>query len=106
MRERDEELERRFAELRAGDRRSIPPFDAVVRRPRPRRSRVPLLAAALVVIALGAGIVLPRLRGVRSADVGIATWESPTAALLTVPGSDLLRHVPSISESVIHLEEQ
>src|SRR4029077_16635135 len=99
------ELERRFAELRAGDRRSIPPFDAVVRRARPRRSRAPLLAAALLGIALGAGIVLPRPRGGQRGAVGIATWESPTASLLTFPGSDLLRHVPSISESVIHLEE-
>jgi hypothetical protein len=103
MKERDEDLERRFAELRVGDRRGIPSFEQVSGRPRPRRSWAPLLAAAALVVAIAA--VVPRLRGTRSVGVGIAEWRSPTASLLTVPGSDLLRNVPSISESVIHLEE-
>ena len=105
MKEHDEDLEKRFAELRAWDRCAIPSFEALVGRPR-RTSRAPLLAVAALVIAVAAVVLLPRLRGVRSEAVGVAGWQSPTASLLVVPGSDLLRTVPSISESVIHLEEQ
>jgi hypothetical protein len=105
MKEHDEDLERRFAELRAWDRRAIPSFEALVGRPR-RPSRAPLLAVAALVITVAAIALLPRLRGARSDAVGIADWQSPTASLLVVPGSDLLHTVPSISESVIHLEEQ
>jgi hypothetical protein len=108
MKERDEELERRFAEMRAGDRRRVPSFDAVLSRPRRRPFRAPLLAAVALVgmVAVAGVLMLPRLRGGPREGVGIAEWQSPTASLLVVPGSDLWRNVPSISESVIHLEAQ
>jgi len=106
MTERDEDLETRFAELRTGDRGRSPSFDAVLRRPSRRPSRAPLLVLAALIVA-GAGVVLlPRFRRGPGDGVGIADWQSPTASLLIGPGSDLLRTVPSISESVIHLEEQ
>lgn len=106
MNANDKDLERQFAELRAGDRRGIPSFDAVVSRPRRPSSRAPLLAVAVLMAAVAGVVVLPRLRAGRSEGVGIADWQSPTASLLVVPGSDLLRNVPSISQSVIHMEEQ
>ena len=105
MKERDEDFGRRFGEMRAWDRRNIPSFDAVVRRSRRLRSRVPLLAAAALVIGVAVLLVLSRPREGRS-ETGIAMWQSPTASLLVIPGSDLLHTVPSLSESVIHLEEQ
>ncbi len=105
MRE-DQDLAGRFAELRAGDRRGVPSFDDLVRRPRRPSFLAPLLAAAAVAVTIVVLALLPRLRGNKSAGVGIAEWQSPTASLLAVPGSDLLRTVPSISESVIHTEDQ
>lgn len=105
MRQGDEDLEKRFADLRAWERPGMPTFAAVVNRHRRRPSRVPLLAAAALIVAAGV-VLLPRFRGGPGEAVGIAQWQSPTAWLLAVPGPDLLRHVPSLSESVIHLEEQ
>ena len=106
MNDQDDDLDRRFAGLRRWDARHTPGFDAVVRRPRPRRPLAPLLGSVLVAAGLVLSVVIFRLRG-RSGEgaMSILIWRSPTASLLNLPGAKLLTTVPSLSESIIHTEE-
>lgn len=105
MTERDEDLEGRFAELRSRDRARTPAYEAVIAGPRRRPKWVPLLAAVVAVV-VGAG-VLRWSRGSAAPDGSwLANWSSPTAPLLNPAGADLVSKVPSVSESVIKLEDQ
>ena len=102
--DRDDDLTRRFAELKRWDEGRTPPFDAVLRSRRPRPVRwVPLAAAAALV---GLTLVLvPRLTSRPGERIRwLVDWQSPTTSLLTVPGADFNR-MPSLSTSVIHMEE-
>jgi len=106
MSEQDHDLEERFAELKRYDRGRVPRYERIVGLPRGRWRPAPLLAAALLAVALGGGLIL-RSRGSRSAAASwLADWTSPTAALLQTPGRELMTTVPSVSESVITLEAQ
>jgi hypothetical protein len=101
----DEDLQRRFAALREHDARSIPGFDALVRRAaaRPlRRGRRAALVAAGITVLVVAGAVGTLL--LRRPAFALATWRSPTEFLLHGPGEEILRAVPSVSASVVRLE--
>lgn len=102
----DDDLARRFAELRSWDGRRAPSFDASVRAPRPGPVRwVPLAAVAAVAGLVVLSLVVPRLRPHPGERIRwLVNWESPTTSLLAVPGPDVSR-VPSLSASVIHPEE-
>lgn len=104
--ERDDDLGRRFAELKRWDRRRTPSFDALMRTPRPTGVRwVPIAAAAtLLGIALGVGALLKARPGERIR--WLVDWQSPTAALLTVPGPDFASTAPLLSTSIIHTEAE
>jgi len=102
----DHDLEERFAQLKRYDRGRVPAYERIVGLPRPRRRPAPLLVAALLVVALGGGLIV-KSRGSRADAVSsIADWTSPTAGLLHPPGSELMSTVPSVTESVITLEAQ
>lgn len=106
MSERDDDLDRRFAELRRWDARHIPAFQTVLRVRNPRRSPAPLLAGVALGLAAVGTVVVFRLRARPKDQVtSVVTWRSPTASLLNPPGAQLLTTVPSVSESVIQMEE-
>lgn len=106
MTERDGDLAGRFAELRSRDRARTPAYEAVIAGPRRRPRWVPLLAAAAVAVVAVAG-VLRWSRGPAAPDGSwLANWSSPTAPLLKPAGADLVSKVPSLSQSVINLEDQ
>lgn len=104
----DADLRRLFAELRERDRRTVPGFEALVARARVRpvraRARAPLLIAAMAVLVLIAGVAAVLLLRHPAPSVALASWRSPTAFLLHVPGEDILRTVPSASASIVRLE--
>jgi hypothetical protein len=107
--EGDEELRRRFRELKAHDHRGARAFDAVLasaRRPvnRPRRfSPVRRAAAAVLVIAAGAAALTVLRNRPRSEQVAISSWHSPTEWLLKVRPTSL-DSVPEVTASVIRLD--
>jgi hypothetical protein len=107
----DDQLRHIFAELRQEDQGPVPPFErvwaAAASRTGRRRSRVrwavtAACAAAAVVLAV---ILLHRQSGPDiAAAAQLAAWRSPTAALLRVPGDDILRTVPSVGASLTRFE--
>lgn len=107
----DDQLRRIFAELRHKEQGPVPPFEHVWATAAARTGRrqsqvrwavVSAFAAAAVVVAV---ILLHRPNG---SDIDTATqlaaWRSPTAALLRVPGDDILRTVPSVGASFMRIE--
>ena len=116
----DVTLRERFTKLKAEDAERAPDFDAMygaaveadsgpVRRADrwAPAARWGVVATTLAAAAL-AGILLTKpdldsefdaLIASYSVEFGGAQWHSPTAALLTAPGSDLISNVPSISGS-------
>ena len=105
--DRDEDLRRRFQELKARDRRVTPSFDAVVAAARARR-RAPLrpvrwAAAAVLVIAAGLATGTVLHHRARAEQVAIGSWRSPTEWLLTVRPTSL-DSVPDVTASVIKLD--
>ena len=100
----DNELRRRFTELREADRNRAPGFAYTFGRARARnlrrtpRLRPLVIAAAVVVVALS----LAYGRSVsRSEAPAIATWRAPTDVLLQTPGSELLSEMPALGASVL-----
>ena len=107
----DERLRRIFAELRQAGHAATPPFERVWAsavagkvRGNPRA----WLAAAVSCIAVAVGVVVMVLRhGAPSgfeAAAQLAAWRSPTASLLRVPGTDILRVVPGVGASLVRPE--
>ena len=104
----DDQLRRIFAELRQRDQGPVPSFEhmwaAAAARTGRRPSRVRwAVAAACAAAAVVVGvIVLHRPSGSDfAAATELAAWRSPTAALLRVPGDDILRSVPSVGTSLM-----
>ena len=107
----DDQLRRIFSELRQGDQGPVPPFErawaAAAARTGRRPSRVPwavasACAAAVVVVAL---VLLHRQNDLGlEAATQLAAWRSPTAALLRVPGDDVLRTVPSVGAALMRFD--
>jgi len=87
MRAIDDELRRRFADLREADRESMPSFQGMLetaRVPEPRRWRTTwtwAAAAAVLIICIGAGLRW-RARAASEPPMTISTWQSPTAGLM------------------------
>ena len=116
----ENELRRRFAELRDADREGAPDFvhtydracmDPIwrlqgnlgrksrsSRRPRLRVRRLVIGAAAAVVLA----VLMNRARSL-SPEVTpeVASWRAPTDVLLDTPGSELLGTMPALCESIL-----
>ena len=107
----DGQLRRIFAELRQREQGPVPPFERVWatasartgrRQSRFRWALATACAAAAVVVAV---ILLHRQRGPDlAAATRLVAWSSPTAALLRVPGDDILRIVPSVGASLMRIE--
>jgi len=107
----DDQLRRIFAELRQGDQGPVPPFERVWATAAARTGRRPsrvrwavatACAAAVVVVAV---ILLHRPSGSDfAAATQLVAWRSPTAALLRVPGDDILRAVPSVGAALMRFE--
>src|SRR5437868_3052996 len=103
----DDELKRRMVELRERDRRSgVPTLDAVMshsRRPVPlsHGTTVPLAAAIAALLVLGV-LARGRVLAPEEQQIAVATWTSPTASLLAVPGLQLT--TASLTSSVVNLE--
>jgi ferric-dicitrate binding protein FerR (iron transport regulator) len=118
----ENELRRRFGELRDADRESAPDFAGTydrartdptsrlqesphhdirsARRPRFRvRPLAIAAAAAVLVVAVWTGRA--RFFSPSGATSAIATWRAPTDVLLDTPGSELLGAMPALGESIL-----
>ena len=102
----DNELRRRFAQLREADRERAPTFAHTYRDARPisrawlgTRLLVIGAAAAVLFVAvwLGRASSFPR----SETTPAIVTWRAPTDVLLDTPGSELLGAMPALSASVL-----
>jgi hypothetical protein len=107
----DDRLERLFAEMRAAERGHASPFDRVwarvearAARRRPRRAAWWGASAALAA----AGVALLLLTGRSESEVELAAslmaWRSPTEFLLSLPGEEMIRTVPSVATSFVRLQ--
>jgi hypothetical protein len=112
-------LRRQFGELRERERRHAPTYGDVMVRARERAARPPrragwqrgVVAAAAVIVALSLFVVrrhVQRERGTFSApsaasslDASLPSWASPTASLLSTPGSNRLRTLPDLRASLV-----
>ena len=104
----DNELRRRFTELREADRNRTPGFARTYGDARARRSRRatrgvrPLvLAAAAVVVIAALSLAYGRSTTPSTTTPAIATWRPPTDVLLQTPGSELLGDMPALGASVL-----
>jgi hypothetical protein len=96
MRVIDDELRRRFGDLREADRESMPSFQGMVetaRLPEPRRWRTTwtwAAAAAVLIVGIGAGWRWTT-RAASEPALTISTWQSPTAGLMrtSLPGASV-----------------
>lgn len=104
----DNELRRRFTELREADRDRAPAFAQIYGRARARASlrRTPhirplVLAAAAVVVIAALSLAYGRSNTSSTTTPAIATWRAPTDVLLQTPGSELLGVMPALSKSIL-----
>ena len=104
----DNELRRRFTELREADRNRIPGFARTYGDARARRSgrtmrglRPLVLAAAAVVVIAALSLAYGRSTTPSTTAPAIATWRPPTDVLLQTPGSELLGDMPALGASVL-----
>jgi hypothetical protein len=107
----DDQLRRYFAELGQREQGPVPPFErvwataAARARRRPPRTRWAVAAACAAAAVAVAMILLHRKGGSDyAAATQLAAWSSPTAALLRVPGDEILRSVPSVGATIIRFE--
>jgi hypothetical protein len=103
----ENELRRRFAELREVDRDRAPGFAQTHGRAR-SSSRGPTLRPRALVIGAAAAVAIAAiwLAQTRSfsppaATPAIATWRAPTDVLLQTPGSELLGEMPALGRSIL-----
>ena len=104
----DNELRRRFTELRDADRDRTPGFARTYGDARARRSRRAMrgmrplvLAAAAVVVIAAISLAYGRSVTPPTTTPPIATWRAPTDVLLQTPGSELLGEMPALSKSIL-----
>jgi hypothetical protein len=102
----DNELRRRFTELREADQNRAPGFAYTFGRARalrtlrrPLRLRPLVLAAAVVITVLS--LAYGRSVSQSEAPTAIATWRAPTDVLLQTPGSELLGEMPALGRSIL-----
>ena len=104
----ENELRRRFDQLRVADRDRVPGFAQISERARTRRRlRVPPRLRPLVIGVAAAVAILSifQARGRSStpaaATPAITTWRAPTDVFLTAPGIELLGSMPTLGASVL-----
>jgi len=104
----DNELRRRFAELREADKHRTPGFARMYGDARAHRSRRSLrglrplvLAAAAAVVIAALSLAYGRSTTQPTTTPPIATWRAPTDVLLQTPGSELLGVMPALSKSIL-----
>lgn len=104
----DERIRRLFEELRASDRRLIPPFprvwqQAMALRARPRWSVRAWIPAAMAAVAVAAITIVTLFHLVSSSryratdSTNLAEWRSPTAYLLRYPGQEFYRDTSELN---------
>jgi hypothetical protein len=104
----DQDLQKQFQALREETAPGVPSFRALLARARARRAlssrRIPWLATAGMVVAVGAVALLFARPGPRGARIDLTTvhWKAPTDFLLELPGDRLLRSLPELGR-VTHL---
>lgn len=99
----DRDLRELFAGLRREDRAHAGDFSIFLQRARPRASSIRLFAWVAAGMAVTIAVVvmsMPRSerRGIGSPEISITEWKSSTDFLLSTPGLELLRTIPSIGE--------
>jgi hypothetical protein len=97
------ELRERFAQLRADERRGIPPFNLQARVRTHRPAWRPIAAAAVLLLVVIAAVTLrPRptefSASDRAAVRSVAAWHPPTDFLMQTPGSEMLTTTPRIPD--------
>lgn len=105
MTDEDTDLRERFAQLRAEELRSVPPFRRQARS-RPQRLRWKMVAAtvALLLVAVISAVGVRRREAKtfsdsdRAAVRSLAAWHAPTDVLLRTPGDQLLTTTPRIPD--------
>jgi hypothetical protein len=103
----DNELRRRFTELREADRNRTPGFARTYGDARARRSRRmmrgvrPLVLGAAAVVVIAALSLAYGRSTTTSTTTAIVTWRAPTDVLLQTPGSELLGVMPALSKSIL-----
>ena len=98
-----EAMRRLFTALRDADRRASPGFEAVLGRPRSPVASAAALSSFMVLAAvtvIAAVVVAKRSHSVPAGPT-LSAWQAPTDVLLSTPGIEVLRSVPSISASVL-----
>ncbi|HEY1435158.1 MAG TPA: hypothetical protein VGG65_07270 [Thermoanaerobaculia bacterium] len=109
--EPDRDLAPLFEAERRADETAAPDMDALLGRPRIRRTRTSVPVRRLILASLAAGVIaaLLLLRRPAAPDVrreteaaaqtatSLAEWHSPTGFLLQTPGSDLLTRIPTLA---------
>ena len=109
--DRDVEIRELFAAQRKMDRAQLPDYGTMrARATAPHRAATPLsrslVRVAAAAVFLVAGVLawqrIQRRGTSHSAAVtSIASWKSPTAILLHIPGRELLRGVPDLDSSIL-----
>ncbi|HMJ18393.1 MAG TPA: hypothetical protein VK478_08375 [Gemmatimonadaceae bacterium] len=102
----ENEIRRRFAQLRESDRVGAPSFAQTYARARSRRaSAAPRVSTVLIGVAaaiLIVGVWQANSRSLSpSTTTAIATWRAPTDVLLRTPGSELLSTMPALNKSIL-----
>ena len=102
----ENEIRRRFAQLRESDRVGAPSFAQTYARARSRRTSGALRVSTLLIGAaatiLIAGVWQANSRShLPSTATAIATWRAPTDVLLRTPGSELLGTMPALNKSIL-----
>jgi hypothetical protein len=102
----ENEIRRRFAQLRESDRVGAPSFAQTYARARSRRaSAAPHVSSLLIAAAAAILIVAVWQANSRSLSpsttTAIATWRAPTDVLLRTPGSELLSTMPALNKSIL-----
>ncbi|HEX9083705.1 MAG TPA: hypothetical protein VF836_03115 [Gemmatimonadaceae bacterium] len=108
MDENENELRRRFVQLREADSDRVPGFTQTFGRARaPKSGRAtlrvrPLALGAAAAIAIAAiWLAQTRSSSPSAATPAIATWRAPTDVLLQTPGSELLSEMPALGTSIL-----
>jgi hypothetical protein len=104
----ENELRRRFAQLREADQERAPSFAQTYGRARARRSWRAPQRVRTVVIGVAAAVAIAAVWIARSRSFSpseitptIATWSAPTDVFLPTAGRELLGAMPALGASVL-----
>ena len=104
----ENELRRRFAQLREADQERAPSFTHTYGRARSRQSRGATLRVRTLVLGVAATVAIAALWIARTRSFSppdptptIATWRAPTDVFLPTSGGEVLRAMPALGTSVL-----